>query len=188
MAVGLARAGVAPNAISAAGLAGGLIAGGLLAGTSWVGGWAVGAFFLGAGLMIQGRLLCNLLDGMVAIEGGRRSRLGPIWNEVPDRVSDAAALIGAGYALGGVPWLGWLAAVGALMTAYVRAVGASNGVGEAFVGVMAKPKRMFWMTVACLVAAVGLTQALPLALGLIAMGCAWTCGQRLAWIAGRLPG
>ncbi len=187
MAAGLARAGVAPNTISAAGLVFGLLAGGLLAGTAEIGGWGAAVFFLLAGLMIQGRLLCNMLDGMVAIEGERKSRLGPIWNEVPDRVSDAAALVGAGYAIGSVPWLGWLAAAGALMTAYVRAIGASNGAGEAFVGVMAKPKRMFWMTVACLVAAVGFQEFVPIALGVIAAGCGWTCVQRLKWIAGRLP-
>ncbi len=155
--------------------------------TSWIDGRGAVAFFLLAAVMIQGRLLCNLLDGMVAIEGGRKSRLGPIWNEVPDRLSDAAALVGAGYALGGVAWLGWLAAVGAMMTAYVRAIGAANGAGEAFVGVMAKPKRMFVMTVTCGIAAVGFVDVMPWALGLIALGCGYTCWQRLAWIAGRLP-
>src|ERR1044071_5452467 len=33
---------------------------------------------------IQLRLLCNLLDGMVAIEGGRKSKLGVRNNEEPD--------------------------------------------------------------------------------------------------------
>src|SRR5215467_14101920 len=33
---------------------------------------------------IQGRLVCNLLDGMVAIEGGRRTKSGGIYNDLPD--------------------------------------------------------------------------------------------------------
>src|SRR5438105_2817615 len=44
--------------------------------------------YLTAAGCIQLRLLCNLLDGMVAIEGGFRSRSGEVFNELPDRVSD----------------------------------------------------------------------------------------------------
>src|SRR5688572_18181181 len=36
-------------------------------------------------LAVQLRLLCNLLDGMVAVEGGRGGPTGPLWNELPDR-------------------------------------------------------------------------------------------------------
>ncbi len=167
----------------------GILAGALLAATNLVGDWARVAIWLLAAMAIQGRLLCNMLDGMVAIEGGRKSRTGPIWNELPDRVADAAALVGAGYAVGGIVWLGWLAAVMAMLTAYVRAIGASNGAGEAFLGIMSKPKRMFCLTVACLVAAVGFPDvALPVVLSLVVVGCLITCVQRLGWIEGRLPG
>lgn len=34
---------------------------------------------------IQLRLLCNLVDGMVAIEGGKVTPAGELFNEVPDR-------------------------------------------------------------------------------------------------------
>lgn len=156
--------------------------------TNLVHDWVRVAVWLLAAGAIQGRLLCNMLDGMVAIEGGRKSRTGPIWNEFPDRVADAAALVGAGYAVGGNAWLGWLATATALLTAYVRAIGASNGAGEAFLGVMSKPQRMFCLTAACLVAAVGFSEvALPAVLGLVVVGCAVTCVQRLRWIGGRLP-
>lgn len=74
--------------------------------------------------MVQGRLICNLLDGMVAVEGGLRSPVGAVFNDLPDRVSDSLILIGAGYGLAGfityAPQLGWAAALMAVMTAYVR--------------------------------------------------------------------
>src|SRR6185295_13029268 len=87
---------------------------------------------LGAAAGIQCRLLCNLFDGMVAIEGGLKSKAGEIYNELPDRFADALILIGAGYAAptpvsGPIPWLGWLAATLAILTAYVRALGVSAG-------------------------------------------------------------
>lgn len=43
--------------------------------------------FLLAALIVQGRLICNLLDGMVAVEGGLRSPVGAVFNDLPDRVS-----------------------------------------------------------------------------------------------------
>ena len=68
-------------------------------------GW--GAIVCAVG--IQLRLLCNLIDGMVAVEGGRKTPTGALYNEVPDRVADSVLLVSLGYAVG-VPWLGWLAA------------------------------------------------------------------------------
>ena len=56
-------------------------------------------------LCVQLRLLCNLLDGMVAVEGGRSSPVGALYNEVPDRVADSLLLVALGYAVG-IPWLG----------------------------------------------------------------------------------
>lgn len=71
------------------------------------------------------RLLCNLFDGMVAIEGGKKSRNGDLYNDMPDRFSDIFLIIPAGYAAGGIGVeLGWLAALLAVMTAYFRWIGA----------------------------------------------------------------
>src|SRR6185503_12349783 len=101
----------------------------------------------------QLRLLCNLLDGMVAIEGGRASRVGELWNEAPDRASDVATLVGAGYAAGGTPAWGWAAACVALGVAYVRALARTTRAPNDFCGPMAKPHRMALMTAACVFAA-----------------------------------
>ena len=44
-----------------------------------------------AAAAIQGRLVCNLIDGMVAVEGGQGTKDGPFWNEAPDRLSSSSA-------------------------------------------------------------------------------------------------
>jgi phosphatidylglycerophosphate synthase len=116
--------------------------------SSWPAGARV-AFVLAA-LLLQLRLVANLLDGMVAIASGKASRVGELYNEVPDRISDAAALIGAGYAAGGDPVLGFLAASTALFVAYVRAMGKAAGAPSEFCGPMAKQQRMFVLTVTAL--------------------------------------
>lgn len=111
---------------------------------------------LGAALFCQLRLLANMMDGMVAVEAGKASKDGMIWNELPDRFADIAVLVGAGYCVATLgiadASLGWAAAVAAVMTAYVREVGHSAGAPADFSGPMAKPHRMFVMTMAALIA------------------------------------
>ena len=106
--------------------------------------------WLAGAVGIQLRLLANMLDGMVAIASGKASPMGELYNELPDRVSDVAIIIGAGYAAGGSPTLGYLAACVAVITAYVRAVGKAAGASNLFLGPMAKPHRMFTLTMASL--------------------------------------
>lgn len=156
---------ITANSISLIGLVFG-IAAGVLLGTSSTGGrW----FFVLAALCIFLRLLCNMFDGMVAIEGGKQSRVGAIYNELPDRLSDAATLIGAGYALAHAssepilgstlgetfgPTLGYIAALLAVLTAYIRTLGKAEGAGNDFCGPMAKPHRMWTLIIACVISAV----------------------------------
>jgi phosphatidylglycerophosphate synthase len=145
----LANHDVSPNTISVWGMIVGVVAGGLLAATQSVeAGWRQRALFLSAAACIQLRLLANMLDGMVAVATQKASRLGELYNELPDRVSDVAIIIGAGYAAGGLPTLGYVAACVAVLTAYIRAVGKAAGASNLFVGPMAKPHRMFVLTVA----------------------------------------
>jgi len=138
----LARRGVPPNAISLAGMFCGIAAGGALAATAQLSALEQRLAWLAAALLIQLRLLANLLDGMVAIEGGRASAVGTLYNEVPDRVSDAGTLIGAGYAVGGDAVLGFLAACVAVFTAYVRAMGKAAGAKNEFCGPMAHQRML----------------------------------------------
>lgn len=136
----LVARGASANGISAAGMVAGLIAGLCFAGTIWWPGAARWLFLLGA-LFVQLRLLANLLDGMVAIGRGIASPVGELWNEVPDRVSDTAVLLGLGVAAGN-PALGLAAALAAMATAYIRAVVKAAGAPSDFRGPMAKQHRM----------------------------------------------
>jgi phosphatidylglycerophosphate synthase len=131
---------------------------------------------------IQLRLLCNVVDGLVAVEGGKKSIVGPIFNEFPDRVADSLLLVAAGVAAG-MTWLGWAAALFAALTAYVRVFGGSVGVPQRFIGPMAKQHRMAVLTLACVATIVEtLLQrhhvCLFIALIIIAVGSALTCVTR----------
>ena len=111
-------------------------------------GWRI-MFIIGVTLCIQLRLMCNLLDGMVAIEGGAKTRSGEIYNDLPDRLSDTLILVAAGYAIVWSVWgptLGWVAAVLAIFTAYVRVLGGAVGLPQDFRGPMAKQHRMALLT------------------------------------------
>lgn len=102
-----------------------------------------------AALFIQMRLLCNLFDGMVALEGGKSTKSGELYNDIPDRVSDSIIFIALGYSISVVSWsveLGYLAALFAMMTAYVRVLGSSMGAESCFKGPMAKQHRMAILT------------------------------------------
>ena len=97
LAAGLARNGVSPDLISAMSMGFALVGFGAF-GLSGISEGPARVVWLGLGaLMIQLRLLANMLDGMVAVEHGKGGPNGPIWNELPDRVSDALFFIGAGY-------------------------------------------------------------------------------------------
>ncbi len=176
---GLATRGVAPNAISVMSVVFAALGAGLI-----VMGGPVG-FVLGA-LFCQLRLVCNLLDGLVALEGGRGGADGAFWNEVPDRVSDILLLAAAGVAAGQA-WLGLVAAAGAVLTAYVREFGRAEGFAADYRGPMGKPQRMAVMTVALVAAAVEpflfhTHFSLPGALWIVAVGTVVTSLRRGAGI------
>lgn len=184
LATALARSPVTPDQISAASV---LFA---AAGAALLLCWPTPAGLVLVAVCVQLRLLCNLLDGMVAVEGGKGSATGALWNELPDRLADSLFLVPLGYAAG-LPWLGWLAALLAMATAYVRVTGGALGLAQDFRGPQAKPHRMAVMTLGCLAAAAELAlagshHALLAALAIIAAGSAWTCLARTAAIARQL--
>ena len=194
----LATHGASPNAISLAGMIAGLGAGAALAATALFSSPVISRLcFAAAAVLIQLRLLANMFDGMVAIETGKMSPTGALYNEVPDRVSDSAMFIGAGYGLGGQPPLGYLAACLAVFLAYLRAQGRVVGAPQEFCGPMAKPQRAFIMTLLSLYCALapaawqaellmGGWGAAAWALMLVIAGELWTAGRRLRRIARHL--
>lgn len=135
--------------------------------------------WLAAATCIQLRLLCNLMDGMLAVEGGLKTPNGELYNEFPDRLADVLILAALGLADGTIPSerLGWLCAGGAVMTAAVRLHGAALTSAHDFRGPMAKPHRMALATAACLLQA-GLQLT-----GSPAMPLTWLLGALLAGIA-----
>jgi len=139
-------------------------------------------WLLMAALFCQARLLCNLFDGMVAVEGGKGEPDGPFWNEFPDRVADLLIFAGAGYGIG-VPGLGWAAGAFAILTAYVRELGRATGNPSDFSGPMAKQHRMATITAAAGISVLeplweGRNQVLMIALWVVAIGAALTAIRR----------
>lgn len=194
----LARSGVSPNAISVLSVvfAGGAMACFMVAGDQTSTAGTLG-MWLGALACIQLRLLCNLMDGMVAVEGGKGSPVGAIYNDAPDRVADVLIMVGAGYSGAGDPGvvklfqvipMGWCCAVVSVWTAYIRVLGASLTGKHDFRGPMAKQHRM---AVLCGGTLIELTQHLLswerwgilAALTVIFFGGLLTCWRRLAVLA-----
>lgn len=197
LAASLARRRIAPNAISLLSVVFALVgAAALVALASSEPWWLRVLLAVAAATAVQLRLLCNLLDGMVAVEGGLASPVGELYNEVPDRIADVLLLLALGVAAtpSALPYglaLGVLAALLALLAAYVRALGVAVGAPQCFHGPMAKPQRMFALTLACLVAAALAGTAhwalAPwIALALIDLGAAVTVVRRLKRIAAHL--
>ena len=126
----------------------------------------------------------------MAIKKGSASPVGELYNEVPDRLSDTFILVGIGYAAGGSPELGMFAALGAVLTAYVRALGKALTGKQDFCGPMAKQQRMFIVTLTALFCA--FSSAYPrapiLALIVIVIGTVYTSGRRVLHIAAALRG
>lgn len=180
----LARRDVTPNQISVASV----VFAGLGAGALFVEPRVAGLLL--CALAIQARLICNLLDGMVAVEGGKQSALGQLYNEFPDRVADSLLIVALGYAIQW-PALGWFGALAAALTAYVRVFGGALGLAQDFRGPMAKQHRMAVMTVGCVIGAIeqvwwGSNYALLVAAVVIAVGAVATCITRTNAIAAQL--
>ncbi|GEC99459.1 CDP-diacylglycerol--glycerol-3-phosphate 3-phosphatidyltransferase [Kocuria varians] len=191
----LQRTGIRPNHVSVASVVTALVGAGCLV----VAGHADGALrtvaLLLAAVCIPLRLLCNMLDGMLAVEGGLRTPTGDLYNEVPDRLSDLALFVGAGWAAssvaGGVT-LGWLAGTLAVFTAYVRTLGVSLGCAQQFGGILPKQRRMWVLMGGILVSlfepVLGWHPGIVLWLTLVVVvaGCAVTAVTRLGATAREL--
>lgn len=178
--------GIAPNRISQASM-GFAVLGFALYALSPLGPGALQSLCLIlAAATLQARLLCNLLDGMVAVEGGRGTSDGPFWNEAPDRAADLIFFAGAGLAAG-QPTLGLLAAALALATAYVRELGRAEGFPPDFSGPLAKPQRMAVLTAGTLLAAFYASEwSLTLTLWIVTLGTAATILRRSLSLIERL--
>jgi phosphatidylglycerophosphate synthase len=186
----MAARAITPNQISQASMLAAAIAGS----TFYLEGQTTGlprvGYLLLAVLFCQARLLCNLFDGMVAVEGGKGEADGPFWNEFPDRIADLMIFAGVGYGIG-MPGLGWAAGAFAVLTAYVRELGRATGNPSDFSGPMAKQHRMATITAAGLISLLeplwgGQNQILTIGLCVIAVGAALTTIRRSKTLVTRL--
>ena len=191
----LANAGFRPNHISVLSVVFAACSGACFVGSSSVHSVAGKiTLFLCAAFFIQLRLLCNLFDGMVAVEGGFRTKSGEIFNDFPDRLADPLILVAVGYSTSSFSFgsaLGWLAGLLAVMTAYVRVLGGSCGAKQDFRGPMAKQHRMAIVTVASVLAALEVfcgwpARILLLALVVVVLGCVVTVIRRVCGIIAEL--
>lgn len=190
----LAHAGVSPNVVSVMSIVASALAAAAYIGSVLVARAPASVLLVTAAGCVQLRLLTNMLDGLIAVEAGKHTALGDLYNEIPDRIDDLLILGGAGVAVGTL-WglgLGIACAVLAVITAYVRLLAGSLGLPQPFLGPMAKPHRMAALTVATLGGAIETAAsgtavwALGIGLGIIATGTVVTVVRRVGFTAANL--
>ena len=191
IAFALVRKGFAPNQISVASLIFASLGALCLALAPGQSRLVAALLFVATAVCIQLRLVCNLLDGLMAVEGGKKTKAGEIFNEFPDRIADVALFVCAGYSIYFFPYavqLGWACAVAAVLAAYVRVFGGAVGLPQDFCGPMAKQQRMAVLTGACVLSAAEQFLAWPprimfLALCVVFVGALITAVRRTLRIA-----
>ncbi len=188
----LQRLGLTPNQVSIASVVFAAVAAACFVASARVADGPRILLLLIAAAMMPLRLLCNLFDGMLAVEGGLKSPVGGIYNELPDRFADTLFLAGAGYAVADLAWgaqLGWAAATFSIIVAYVRALGVTLGTPQFYDGPMAKPRRMHILIAGCVLSVVEVFAGWPrgsmlaVALVVILIGEVLTIGNRVRLIA-----
>ncbi|MEN8161957.1 MAG: CDP-alcohol phosphatidyltransferase family protein [Myxococcota bacterium] len=165
---------VHPNALSVAGLL-------VSIGGAWL--FAQGRFREGALVVLLGGVF-DLVDGVVARRQGRATPFGGFLDSSLDRVVDMALLIGPlmYYAREGQALLAWVAAlalVATVMVSYTKAR-AESLLPHFEGGLLERAERVV------ILVAGGLFGAMPLALGIVAVGSTITAGQRIALAHRRL--
>ncbi|NLP04505.1 CDP-alcohol phosphatidyltransferase family protein [Candidatus Fermentibacteria bacterium] len=170
----LARMGIAPSAVTLAGLA-------VTGLASWLvcrGEWLAGAAILAAGSVL------DALDGGVARKRGMVSRAGAVLDSTCDRVGEllvfTALMAGeAGRTLPVLIWLGPAALGGSFMVSYTRARAEGAGIACSS-GLMTRTERLI-LLVASLVAAgvIGSAEPIEWMLIVVAAGAWLTAVSRL---------
>lgn len=135
---------LSPNALSLLAFGPGLGAAYCL----WQGGW------LGALLCILGRMVINTLDGLVAEEFGKTSKLGAYLNRLPGEFTDLLIIL-ALWPHGDPTWMVALL----LLTSWVQMFGLLGlvaGGSVQSVGPCGQTDRLAWIGLGCLLAQFGL--------------------------------
>jgi CDP-diacylglycerol--glycerol-3-phosphate 3-phosphatidyltransferase len=123
----LARAGVSPNLVTVAALLAALVAVPLAAIDGWIGPAA-------ACLAVTLSGLLDSLDGAVAVQAGRTTKVGFLLDSALDRIADAAYPAALAIAAGGGAWVAVGATAACWWLEYIRARGSLAGVtGKALI-------------------------------------------------------
>ena len=138
---------VSPDAITLAGLLCSLAAAALFQNAE-AARWP----FLVIPVLLLFRITCNALDGMVAQATGRARAFGEVLNELTDRLSDAAILLGLGLSSLSSLSFGVGATVLVLLSSYVGVLGKAVGAGRQYGGILGKADRMLYLGLVCLAA------------------------------------
>jgi CDP-diacylglycerol--glycerol-3-phosphate 3-phosphatidyltransferase len=117
----LARAGISPNAVTVAALVMALAAVPLAAIDGWTGPAAACVAVILSGLL-------DALDGAVAVQAGRTTKVGFLLDSALDRLADAALPASLAVAAGQGAWVAVAAAAACWWLEYVRARGSLAGV------------------------------------------------------------
>ena len=132
----LARAGVSPNMVTVAALVMALAAVPLAAVDGWIGPAA-------ACLAVTISGLFDSLDGAVAVQAGRATKVGFLLDSALDRIADAAFPAALAFAAGGGAWVAVGATAACWWLEYVRARGSLAGVtGKALITPGERPTRI----------------------------------------------
>lgn len=137
----LAQRDISPNAISKLSIVFALLGCGGMYLTVNFSHWYIILIIAG----VQGRLLCNLFDGMVAVEYGKKTPMGGVWNELPDRITDTLLFVATGAVTSNIS-AGLALSLFAALTAYLRLLGVTVGTQAYFSGPLAKQHRMAVLT------------------------------------------
>jgi phosphatidylglycerophosphate synthase len=98
------------------------------------------------------RITFNALDGMVAQATGKARPFGEVLNELTDRLSDAAILLGIGISPLSSLRFGVGATVLVLLSSYVGVLGKAVGAGRQYGGILGKADRMLYLGLVCVAA------------------------------------
>lgn len=134
----LHRAGLTPNAVTAAAVAGSIAVGVAVA-------FAAGypALLLLLPLWLFVRMALNAIDGMMARELDLASKEGAVLNEAGDVISDVALYLPLAFVAPGALWAIVAFAFGAAMTEFCGVLGQALGARRHYQGPMGKSDRAF---------------------------------------------
>jgi CDP-diacylglycerol--glycerol-3-phosphate 3-phosphatidyltransferase len=168
----LMRAGVTPDALTLAGLAGAAATAGLVISRHWL---IAGFVFVAASLM-------DMLDGSLARMSGKASDVGAFMDSTLDRLAEGLVLgaIGVVLARDGHWWaVGscFLALTASFLVSYTRARAEGLGVEGDLGGLMSRPERLVLVGAGIFLAPIG--HALEIVITVLAALSLVTVGQRI---------